>query len=424
MSELKRNKLLDGIYFNCVFDDRFKTNRIAVNMITRLDKKDASQNALLSYLLVKGYDKYPDFAEFNRYLDELYGAVVYSDIYKAGDCQVISLGISGIDDRFTLENEGITKTLCEILSKMLLSPALEGGKFRESEVELEKNTLIDTINAQINDKRSFALNKASEIMCESEPFGLNECGEIQSVKALDAQSVTKAYYDLLESARIEIMFVGSGDCKVAEEIFKSAFSNVKRNFKKETLADIHIEKGEIKEVTERFDVAQSKMVLGFACENKDEKVDFALSLLCAVYGGTPMSKLFLNVREKLSLCYYCAARYNKTKSLMFVDCGVESENILKAKEEILRQLDEIKNGNITDEEIKNAVMSLENAYRTINDSNSSVMRYYFMQILSDKDYTPEQQIEFIKNVTKEDIVKAANRIKLETVYLLTGKEEA
>lgn len=424
MSALKRKEILPGIYFGSVSDEKFKTNQISMNLILPLRSETAAYYALIPNLLRKGYQKYPDFTEFNRYLDRLYGASVDGGVSKMGDSQMLTLSVIGVDDRFTLEKEQLTTQLCELLCGMLLQPVMENGVFPEQEVRLEKKTLSDQIKAEINDKRSYALNQATRLLCPNEPYGLSPYGTLEQVEAIDAENLAKAYQTLIQTARIEILFVGSGNAEAAQEICQKHFEAIHRSYQAALLCSPHTALPKTAEQVEHMDVSQSKMVLGFStglaadCEQLP-----ALRLMTAILGGTPTSKLFLNVREKLSLCYYCVARIDRSKGLVKIDCGVENANIQKAKAEILNQLQQMQDGNITDQEISDAVMSLENTYRTINDSNAAIASFYLGGILLGGTQTPEEEAKSLKKVTQEQLVEVSRLLKLDACYLLTSGEK-
>ncbi|MEG2813127.1 MAG: insulinase family protein [Oscillospiraceae bacterium] len=421
---LKSVNIADGVTFNSVIDNRFKTNKISINFITELNKETVTENAILPSILKKGTKKYSDFTEFNRKLQELYGAYVSGYVQKNGDLQIISLSITGIDDKFTLDGDVVTKNISEILCDMALDPVMENGFFRKSDIELEKGTLIDTIEAEINEKRIYAINNLIRTMCSNEAFGIPKYGFVKDAKSLTTQRITNSYNNLISNARIEIMFVGCGNDEPAKEVFADKFKSVKRNNILLKESEIHHKNNELIEKIDEMSVAQSKMVLGFTNElASGDKMVIPTKLMIAILGGTASSKLFLNVREKLSLCYYCAARYDRFKGIMIVDCGVETENIEKAKNEIMVQLNLTKSGEITDDEIVAAKLALKNALETISDSESSVEAWYLGQILSKTSNSPEDDIAKIDNVTKEEIVESANKMQLDCVYTLTNRTE-
>jgi len=306
---------------------------------------------------------------------------------------------------------------------MALNPILENGVFRLDEVKLEKTALIDTIDSEINEKRIYAINNLVKLMCNNEPFGIPKYGFKEKVNNMTPELIKESYDNLIRNARIEIMFTGCGNDNIALDVFSNAFKKTKRNYSNLKKISTHRKQDSIVEKTDKLSVSQSKMVLGFANGLAgDDKLVTATKLAVAVLGGTPSAKLFVNVREKLSLCYYCAARYDRFKGIMMIDCGVESENIEMARKEILVQLDCIKAGEITDEEMKNAVLSLKNALTSIYDSDSSIESWYLGQILGGTNISPKQESDKLEGIDKNNVIEAANRINLDAVYILTGNE--
>lgn len=424
MGHCVRQHLTDQVGFNTIIDHRFKTNRITLFLITKMQEQTAAPIALLSNLLRKGTKNFPSTQAFHQYLNELYGAYADCNIQKRADSQILSLSIVGIDDRFTLENEELLKLMTNTLCDMLLDPILQDGCFTDKDVALEKETLIDAIQAEINDKRTYALARSNRLLCHGEPAGLSKYGSIEQVKALTTQSVTDAYHELLKTAHIEVFFTGTGDADLTKEIVDNRLASIQRKPMSFCYATPHTPCDQPIEEIERIDVAQSKMVLGFSTGALDTPQQMAaMQLMVAVLGGTPMSKLFLNVREKLSLCYYCAARLDAVKGILKIDSGVEEQNVQKARVEILRQLDEMKQGNFTTEEVSHALMSLENSYRTTNDSNGALEGYYFGQVLQQSMFTPEEKAHMLHQVTRQQLIDAANHVSFELYYLLTGEEK-
>ena len=418
----KRTEIGNGIWFNSMVDERYKTNRVSVSLILPLMRETASFHSLIPNILRKGTRSCPDFTEFSKKLAMLYGAYIGYGVSAIGDCQAVTLSAGVIDDSYALNKEPLLAQVSKILTEGLLEPVLENGVFRAEEVELEKQSLIDLIESEINEKRQYALNRAMSVVCADEPAGINKYGYIEDVKKITPASAAAAYEKLLRTARIEIMFVGCGDPSEALEIFRQAFLNLKREPAVFTPFAVN-RQAAFKEETDRMNVAQSKLVLGFRTGTApDGDMLNATRLMLALYGGTPSSKLFLNVREKLSLCYYCAARPNVSKGLAFVDCGVEHANIQKARGEILHQLDCVKNGDFTEEELNHARLSMVNSFRSVGDSPSAVESWYLSQVLYNTQRSPEMEAEKIAAVTREEIIAAAQQMELAAVYLLTGEE--
>lgn len=418
---LTTKKISDGVNFNSIIDDRYKTNKISVNFILQLESETAAKNALIPKILDKSSEDYPDFTMLNKKLDELYGASIGGGVTKLGDYQIVTLGVSSIDDQFALNNESITEELSKILAGIAFKPLVKDNLFDLKTFEVEKQNLIDLINSEINEKRSFAISRTESILGEGTPYGVNKLGDIDSANKLTNDVVYDAYKAMVKTAGIEIMFIGCGDSKPAFDVFESVMSNINREYNNSLSSPIAEITNEVKEVTDRYDIAQSKLVLGFKTGQKTEDID-AFRVMTALYGGTPVSKLFVNVREKMSLCYYCAARYDRVKGVILVDSGVETANVEKAKAEILNQLEEIKKGNITDEELVNTKLSLKNRFKTTGDSASGLEAWYLVQRIFATENDPEDEAQKVDLITKEDIMRVANLVTLDTVYLLTEKE--
>ncbi len=417
-------RLGERIRLNTIVDHRYKTNHISVNLILPLERQTASVHALLPALLRKGTKSCPDFTEFSKKLAMLYGAHIGYGVSAFGDCQAVSLTIDVIDDSYALAGEPLLQEAANLLAQALLEPPLENGVFRLADIELEKQSLIDLIESEINEKRHYALNRAMSIICQQEPAGISKYGYIEDVKKITPQTATDAYQTLLETAQIEIMFVGCADPAVVTKTFEQALGAIRRQPRAFPIFTIQPH-ATLKEVTDRMNVTQSKLVLGFrtATPPDDPQLD-AIRLMIALYGGTPSSKLFLNVREKMSLCYYCAARPNLSKGIAFVDCGVEHDNIDKAKAEILHQLELIRQGDFTDTELEHAKLGVVNALRSAGDSARAVEGWYLGQLLYGTTDSPDAAAERIAAVSRQQIIDAACLMQLDTVYLLTaeGKE--
>lgn len=424
-SKFSRLEIAPGVSFNAIKDGRFKTGRISVTLFLPLKRETAAVCAVLPFVLTNSCRKYPDFTSLNQHLEELYGASLFADVNKMGEMQALTVAVSFLDDKFTLDGENLSRSLTQLLCDILFDPLLtEAGAFKEESVEQEKRQLIELIDSEYSDKKAFAKTRCEQIMCQDEKFGISKWGEKEDVAALSPKDIVKAWQTALKTAKIEVMALGDLDEKSALAGFKEAFSKIKREnvAKFETQVIRKVEK--VNEQCEKQDVAQCKLVMGFrtGAAQTDPEV-MAVRVAVALFGATPQSKLFLNVREKLSLCYYCAAKYDRIKGIMLVQSGVEQKNLDKARAEILNQLDEIKNGNFTDAELDDTKRSLANSYRTIGDFLSGLENFYLSQVFDGEFLAPEQFIEAMEKVKKEQVAAAAKLITLDTVYALVGSEE-
>lgn len=418
---LKTIKIADNVNFHAVIDNRFKRNRITVNFITPLDLNDVSANALVINILKNGHADCPEYTELAKTLQGLYGAALFSGIEKRGDMQVCHVTVSGIDNKYALDGEDIITDITTLLKQVLFNPLIENGGFREKYIEIEKAQLIDMIESEINEKRVFAINSAVKAMAKDSPFGIPKYGFVEQVNALTSEQILTAYKKLVNNSKIDIAFTGCGDYNKALKVFEGVFADasVKRVELGQNSPLPH--KPEQQEIVEKMNVAQAKLVMGFTTgiDNNGDLV-VPLKIMVAIFGATPFSKLFNNVREKLQLCYYCAARYDKVKGIMLVDSGVEFPNIEKARAEILVQLDLMKKGEFTDDEMNNAVLSVKNSLHSVYDSASSVESWYMSQMFDNQMLTPSKELEKVAKVTRQDIIDAANTVRLDTVYTLTG----
>lgn len=414
-----REKLADGIHYTTILNKQLKTNSIVVHMLTELSEETAALNAIVPTLLASSNARLTTNKELNEKLHSLYGASLNGFYSKYGDTQNLAVSAGCINDRYCLEGERITEELAEMVVFSILNPNLEGEAFQKNEFDFRKRELLDFIDAEINDKRSYAFKRAGYNIFKGEPAAVPFSGSKERAEKLTAAEVYKNYKRLLKTCQIEIFFVGAEPCDKCMEYFKEGLSKIDREYAGDNSTQKSAPKAEVCRVTEPHDVAQSKMVMAFKTDCEDQAV---LGLMGAVYGATPFSKLFMNVREKLSLCYYCSLGQNTVKGTVYVDSGTEHSNTGKAEAEILVQLEAMKNGDFTDDELENARRTILNSLKGVNDGAQSIQHWYFNRIYENDVYSPEEYAERIKKVTREEIVAAANSLKLDTVYVLTGKE--
>ncbi len=416
---INRRKIADGVYFSSITDKRYKKNLISVAFSTQLSEDTATENVIVPVLLTKCNSKLPTYKAFNNKMSRLYASGIGGTAGRQYDLQTISFGAYYLDDIYALSGEKMTGIMTDILIDCLTSPVTENGVFSEEFVELEKKTVIDNIETAINDKRSYAIERAMKTICKGEPASVCSYGTVEKAKLITPDSAYKAYRRMLETMPCEIICTGCSDFDGVAEKFAAAFEKAGRHDIENTTIALSPVKTQTEEVTERLTVNQSKLVLGFKSHSDD---DAALVLLQKIFGGTTSSKLFRNVREKMSLCYYCSAARNDLKGIMLVNSGVENENIEKTKEAVIDQLEEIKNGNFTNEDINFAEMAIKNDFKSVADSAGNVSNWYFDCIRKNDIVTPEEKLGRYLGVSKERIIAAAKSMVLDSVYVLTGNE--
>lgn len=418
-----REELAPGVGFSSVRDTKFKHNTITINLIVPLSKETAAGYALLPSLLRKGSRTCPDFTKLEQTLCDLYGAALSGDVTKYGEYQILSASITSIDDRYTLAGEEISGRCADLLGDMVLDPNIVNDAFPEEDFRLEQQYLIDTIEAEINEKRGYALRKCRDAMCEGTRLAVPKYGTVADARALTPALAAAHYRRLIDTARVEILFTGCGDPQSAREKFRERFAALERHPAGFEPRPIVERAGEVRSLEERMEIAQSKLVLGMrpGDVSSRDKQD-AMRMMTALYGGTPFARLFVNVREKLSLCYYCAARFDQATGILLVDIGVEKENREKAQKAILRELDAIAKGEFTDEELASTKLAYANSLKSVGDSLAATESWYLTQILRGRGESPEQELAAMDKVGRAQVEQAAAGVTLDTVYFLTSKE--
>jgi len=418
---LEKITIAQGVTLNYIKTEKFKTNYLSFNFVCPLNAEKASLNALIPQVLIRGTEKYPSMALIKEKLDDLYAASVEGRVYRRGEYQVCGMTASWLNDRFAIDGTKVTEGTLDILEELIFYPQTEDGVFVAGYVEGEKNNLIDDIRAIINNKNGYAVKRCQQEMCKEEPFGISEYGEEDDVKKITPKKLFEAYKTLISTSRIEIFYVGSADVCVIEKRIASMFENCKRDYIDNGKTVVIKDVKEIRNITEPCTAVQGKLSLGFrtGCV-LGEKEYKAFPLFIELYGGSPVSKLFMNVRERLSLCYYCRAIPEGIKGIMIVTAGIEVSNKEKTQKEILAQLDNVVRGDFSEEELELAKKSLKNGYNELSDSPASLEGWYLTRRLAGVDDTPEKVVEDFMSVTKDDIINVASKIKLDTVYFLEG----
>ena len=414
----------NGIRLNTLKTNRFKTNLLTINIITPLREETASKFSLLTDVLTAASEKYPSLVELGKKMADLYSASVNAFVQKRGENQIVVFELSLINNEYAYDGVNLFDEGTKLLSEVMLKPYLKDGKFDEEIVEREKKNLADSMREKINNKASYANDRCGEIMCEGEAFALDANGTLEALEAVTVDSLMEAYNDLLRKYPIEIFYAG---CMSHEDVKEYINKNIalpqgERTIVSQTVAK---EAGELKEVEESFDVSQGKLILGFRTNfvPKEDEELLAIQLFCDIFGSSPTSKLFMNVREKLSLCYYCRPIYTALKGVMLVSSGIETSNYEKAKTAILGELEAMKKGEITEEEMENGKKALINSFKMVTDSLGGVISWGAVRRLytDGRIATPEEFAEKVNAITKENVVEVANRLKLDTVYLLKGE---
>ncbi len=391
-------------------------------MIVPLCSETVSANGILPYILTRASRQYPDYTALSAKLAELYGASIYGETGKYGDTLVLKVVLTALDDRYTLDGTGVIKECAELLCSLVFDPPVEQNRFREEDTISEKRLLIERIESEINDKRKYAIRKAESILFENEPYGISKYGTVEGAKALTGESIYQAWKHALKTAFFRINFIGESDPTAIFDTIKENFTKTEREYTPLTAASVMKAPTAIKRSQEKMAVSQGKMVMGFRLnvEPDDDKA-VAARVMTDIFGGGPYSRLFTNVREKLSLCYYCAARYTRQKGVLLVDSGIEEANKDKAEAEILAQLQVMKKGEFEDSELAASKMAIIDSAKTVSDSQGSIDAWFTDRLFEKNPLSPEDFAMRVQSLTKEDIIEMANQVELSTVYFLGGE---
>ena len=420
---IQRFELFPGITLRCFADTRFKQGCLSIQIVRPQCKKEAAMNALIPTVLLRGCKSCPDLRSITNRLDELYGASVGTMVRRVGDYQATGLYCAFLEDRFAMAGDRILEPMMQFLGQLLLEPLTEDGGFDRSFVASEKKNLISTIESELNDKRAYAMGKLLRTMCRADSFGVPRLGDKESVATIDAKALYAHYLHILQTSPIELFYMGATRGETVAALVRNMLSPIVRNYVPiAPQTPFHDDGGS--DISEHMDAAQSVLCMGFVTDITSDSPDFAaMQVLNNIFGAGMTSKLFMQVREKMSLCYAIGSGYYGSKGIMTVSAGIDREKETEVREEVLSQLTACCRGEITEEELNAAKEALLSSLRGIHDSPGSIESYYSTHQLSGAFRSPAQYMEEIQAVTMERVIAAANTVRLHTTYFLKGVQE-
>ena len=415
---MELRNLPGGIQFYSFRDTRFKQGALSIQFLRPMCAQEAASNALLPAVLLRGTAKCPDLRSITLRLDDLYGASVSTQVRRVGDYQTTGLYCNFMEDRFALEGDEILAPMMEFVGSLLLDPLLEDGCFCADFVSGEKKNLIATIESEINDKRVYALGQLMKLLCREDSFGLPRLGEKEDVQAITPQGLYAHYRKILEESPVQVFYVGSADPDRVAALILEQFAKINRNpvpLAPQTALAV----GEGEHRTEHMAVSQAKLCMGFVTPIINTSGDYgAIRVMNAIFGAGMTSKLFMNVREKLSLCYSINSSYHGTKGIMTVYAGIDEQKEEITRQEILRQLEACQKGEIIDDELLSAKEAILSSLRTIHDSPGAIESYYSTAVLSEVPLDLEEYARTIASVTAEDVARVAKTLQYHCSYIL------
>lgn len=416
---LQRSQIASGVFLNLIDTDRFKSDRLEISFSLPLTPYNLANGMLLFHVLRENCADYPTQALLSKRLEEIYDTSLSAAYSVDGDRLALVMALDVLDNAYATDGMDILDESLKVLTACLVRPNVSNDAFDAVCVKREQKNAADEIAARINNKMRYVMTRLRECMFAGEPFALT--ANEKDIYAITPESLYAFYKELLRTASVEIFYAGKPHAEALNRFASKLFDGIDRAPLPTAQTKLHPAASEVKRVTEVLPVRQGKLCMGFAGAAAPDDPQYPASVLFrTVYGSSPVSKLFMNVREKLSLCYYCHAIPLSEKGAIFVSSGVENEKKAEAEREILVQLDEIKNGNITEEELAIAKKFAISACRTVSDSTSGLIQWYCKRAPIGSKETPMEMAEQLSALTVEDVARYAMRLTLDTVYFLEG----
>ena len=421
MNSKSYTEIAKGVKLLCVNSNKFKTNCIKVDFYLPINEQFPALNVLAS-LMGHTSKRYNTVKAFNSKVEGMYDACFDASIATIGEKVRMRFSMEVLDDKFTLDGNLISEEAVDFLVDILTNPNCDENGFDEEFTAREIRFTLENIEALKNDKRAYSVARLRQLMCEDEPYGIDHEKLAENVKKLDSKALLIAYKKMLTDSTVVITACGSINGEMLANKFKNFVNNIE-NRSPAKLETIFVTKAdEIRYFTEKMEVNQAKLVMGLrAGMNNANDNYFPLRVMTDIFGGGPYSRLFLNVREKMSLCYYCGARLVREKGIIIIQSGIEEENYEKAVNEIFNQLEVMKKGEFTEEDFNSSIISLCDAFKGVEDSPVGICNFYSSQDFDDKIVSGPEFAEKISQVTREQVIEAAKKVSIDSVYLLKGE---
>ncbi len=415
---MKRELIGKNVHLTQLPNEKFKRNRLSISLIVPNERQKATMFALLPGLLERAYEDYPDMQSFSRKLNRMYSAqmMVSSSVIGANRC--LRFTAQGIKNEYCLEEEDLLLEMCNLLLGVIFRPCLENGAFIDEWLQVEKYKLREEIEGEINDKRGYCVKNARRKFFGDGINGVERLGYIDEIDGITPQALYECYQEILRNAVVEIFITANNAYSTVEKL-KTAFS-FDRQAESQVLPVSNMPCKEVESYTETMDTTQGKVCLLYTTQrllSEDER--YHMLVASALYGGTASSRLFKNVREKQSLCYYCAAGFNGFTSSMSVDSGVEHHNTQRTIDAVQKELSDLINGEITDNEIKETKMTIFNSLKANYDGLHGLEAWYLNEAIRGTAMTPEMVIEKVEKVTAEDIKNVLKLLNLNVIYTIS-----
>lgn len=425
--EFSRIQLRPGVWLTHLHEEKFKTACFSVNLLTQLNRETASMNALIPFVLRRGTSSCPNMEALTSRFEELYGTSVEPVVRRIGEIQCCGFYASFPEDDFLPGSESILRDVLQLTADLLLSPVTRGGLLLPAYVESEQEKLLDLIASRLNNKRAYAVSRCIEEMCCCEDFAVSRYGDEESCRSINYRKLSRHYKTLLQTAPVELFYCGRAKLRTVSTLLSELLATLPRGeIDDEIGTEIRMNalEAQPRYTEEEMDVAQMNLVIGWRLGECMEEPDFpALYVFNDLFGGSPSSRLFLNVREKLSLCYYASSLLDLRKGLLLVSAGIRPERYQAAKDEIFVQLQALQNGEISAEALETARAGVISDLRSVPDSQSSLESFYLSQAVAGLDYGPEELAELVREVSVQRVIDIARSVECDQIYVLKNGSE-
>ena len=392
--------------------NKFKTNLCSIFLTLPLRKDTVTKNALLVSVLRRGFDKLKTQEEISKKLEEMYGAGFNCGVDKIGNYHVLKFYLETIDNQYTLEKENLLQEGIDLLIGIVFNPLIENSGFKKEYVKQEKENLKKILLTKKDNKAQYANERCIEEMFEGEAYSIYKYGYIEDIDEIDEKSLYEHYKKIINECKIDLFITGDSIENVkVPDIKGKQIQKININ---------HIPHDKVKVVKENLDVTQGKLIIGLNMPKEDKE---ASAMYNTILGGGANSKLFQNVREKASLAYSAGSSYIRRQNTIFIKTGIEIKNYEKTLNIIKEQLEDMKNGKISDEEFNAAKKLITASIEAIPESEEDMITFYFDQRLFDDNLTVQDYLNKINNVTKEQVIQIAKKVSMDTIYFLKNKED-
>ena len=418
---LEKSVPSEHVLLSSITTDKFKTGLISFSVTLENDKLLSPYALLLTELLQRATESYPKKALLQKKLDELYSASVSIRCTKAGKNRIFNFAAEILDNSYTTDGTDVASEVCFVLHELMLRPLLdENGLFSTESVEQEKRRVVTYLKSTINNPSRYATIRLSEMLRRDDETLMTLEEMIEAVNACDAAALTEFYRKALTNRPIDVFYIGSlSRPEIEKRVMACLGSHTSANTLSVKPACAVYPRRIPAKKEEAMPISQARLCLGFRSDVLPDSEDYyAMVIFNELFGGSPASKLFLNVREKMSLCYSCASYYNPTTGSIRVNAGISSKNREVAEAAILREFENITSGKISERELTCAKNSVLNSYREVYDSPVDIASFYLNRKIFGVDCTIDECREKLSHVSADDVIRVADRIKLDATYFL------